>query len=108
MSYDCQACGACCCNSDQNKEEEFIDYVEILAREPLMKRPGLLRKLTVVNAAGERHMKLRGREQRCIALDGKLGEHVTCGIYQLRPKPCRDVKAGSTECKERRWERGIF
>ena len=105
--YDCQTCGACCCNSDQNKIEQFIDYVEVLPRDALRKQPALMKKLTVLNSAGEHHLMLRGREQRCVALVGKLGVEVTCSIYELRPKACRTVEAGSEECKERRAERGI-
>ncbi len=107
MTYDCQTCGACCCNSDQNKAEKFIDYVEVLKRDKLRKHERLLHKLTVPNDKGERHMILRGREQRCIALEGKLGESVSCTIYELRPSACRKVEAGSKECRDRRRERGI-
>lgn len=107
MKYDCQACGACCCNSDQNKAERFVDYVEVLKRDALRKEARLLRKLTVVNGRGERHLALRGREQRCVALEGKLGDRVACAIYSLRPSACRKVEAGSKECRERRAERGI-
>ncbi len=108
MTYDCQTCGACCCNSDQNKAEEFIDYVEVLPRDALAKQPPrVLRRLTVVNGQGERHLRLVGEEQRCIALKGELGQLVTCSIYELRPKPCRILEAGSSECRARRRERGI-
>jgi Fe-S-cluster containining protein len=107
VSFDCQACGACCCNTDENRDEEYVDYVEVTARSALRRRPELLRKLTVVNGKGERHMKLVGREQRCIALDGKPGVRVACAIYELRPSACRVVKPGSKECLRDRRERGI-
>jgi Fe-S-cluster containining protein len=61
----------------------------------------------VVNDAGETHLKLVGREQRCIALEGTLGKHVSCSIYELRPRPCRIVEAGSKECLARRRERHV-
>ena len=67
----------------------------------------LLRRLTVLNGAGERHMKLVGQQQRCAALDGKLGERVSCTIYELRPSGCRAVVPGSKECRRDRRERGI-
>ena len=108
MEFDCQACGACCCNTDENREEKYVDYVEVSSRSALGRRPDLLRKLTVVNARGERHMKLLGREQRCAALEGKLGVHVACTIYELRPAGCRAVKPGSKECLRDRRERGII
>jgi Fe-S-cluster containining protein len=107
MTYDCQTCGACCCNTDENRAEKYVDYVEVSARSALAKRRDLLRKLTVVNRAGERHMKLTGREQRCVALEGTLGASVRCTIYALRPGGCRAVEPGSAECRRDRRERGV-
>jgi len=104
---DCQACGACCCNSAENKAERFIDYVEVKPRDALSKRPQLLRHLCVINSGGETHLKLVGREQRCIALSGTVGEQVGCDIYPVRPKPCRTVEAGSKECRARRRDQGL-
>lgn len=106
-SFDCQSCGACCANSAPNRQEKYVDYVEVVARDKLARRPDLLRKLTVVNAQGETHLKLVGREQRCAALEGELGKAVSCSIYEVRPRPCRVVEAGSKECRERRKERRI-
>lgn len=107
MDFDCQTCGACCCNSDENRAEKFIDYVEVPKRARLQLQRPLLRKLTVVNGQGERHMRLVGRDQRCIALEGKLGVSVSCGIYELRPPACRRLEPGSEECLRDRRERGI-
>jgi hypothetical protein len=100
--FDCQACGACCCNSDENRAEGYRDYVEVTPRTALFRQPALLRKLTVLNGAGERHMKLRGEEQRCVALQGRLGVRVSCSIYPLRPPSCRQVEPGSRECRRAR------
>lgn len=107
IPLDCQACGACCANSRPNRAEQYRDYVQITGRDRLARRPDLLRSLTVLNDAGETHLKLVGREQRCIALEGKLGESVACAIYEVRPRPCRIVEAGSRECLARRRERRI-
>ena len=107
MTFDCQSCGACCCNTDENRAERYVDYVQVTTRSPLTRNPKLLRKLTVVNDRSERHMRLVGREQRCIALSGKLGERVSCTIYELRPAACRRVLPGSRECRRDRRERGI-
>ncbi len=107
MTFDCHACGACCCNTDENREERFIDYVEVSRRSALARHPVLLKKLTVLNGKGERHMKLIGREQRCVALEGELGGAVRCKIYELRPAGCRAVQPGSKECRRDRRERGI-
>ena len=107
MIFDCQSCGACCCNTDENRAERYLDYVQVTSRSPLLDHPPLLRKLTVVNARRERHMRLVGREQRCAALSGTLGERVSCTIYQLRPAASRRVRPGSKECRRDRRERGI-
>ena len=107
MSFDCQRCGACCCNSDENRAERYLDYVQVSARSPLARHPTLLRKLTVLNARGERHMRLLGREQRCAALSGEVGVRVSCVIYELRPAGCRRVEPGSKECRRDRRERGV-
>jgi len=107
VRFDCQACGACCCNTDENRGEKYVDYVEVTARAALRRHPGLLRRLTVLNAQGERHMRLRGAEQRCVALEGRLGQRVSCTIYELRPAACRRVQPGSRECRRDRRERGI-
>ena len=107
LVFDCQTCGACCYNTDENRAEAYLDYVEITPRARLRQHPALLRKLTVLNDKGERHMKLKGAEQRCIALEGKLGQRVSCSIYELRPPSCRVVKPGSKECRRDRKERGI-
>ena len=101
------ACGACCCNPDENREENFLDYVEVSPRSRLARTPSLARKLTVLNRRGERHMKLRGREQRCAALEGEVGAAVYCKIYDLRPAGCRSVEPGSAECRRDRRERGV-
>ena len=107
MTFDCRTCGACCCNTDENRAEGFLDYVEVPRRSALARHPRLLRKLTVLNDRGERHMKLRGSNQRCVALEGQLGVRVTCAIYELRPAGCRRVEPGSRECRRDRRERGI-
>ena len=104
---DCQACGACCCNSAVNKSEKFIDYVEVKPKDALFHRRGLVKHLCVVNSIGETHLKLIGREQRCIALAGDLGADVRCTIYEVRPKPCRTVEPGSEECLARRKDQKI-
>ena len=107
MIFDCQACGACCCNTDENRSEGYVDYVQVTRRAILSRNRSLLRKLTVLNDAGERHMKLRGPEQRCAALRGRVGVQVSCSIYALRPPSCRQVEPGSRECRRDRRERGI-
>ena len=71
----------------------------------LQKIKGVVDVRDGINPAGETHLKLVGREQRCVALAGRVGEKVGCTVYALRPMPCRDLAAGSVECLERRREK---
>lgn len=39
------------------------------------------------------YLAMRGtnqRQKRCIALEGTVGESVSCSIYNQRPTPCRE------------------
>lgn len=105
--FDCVSCGACCCNRDQNREIDYDEYVEVVKTDKIRKRPELMEKLTFTNKKGEVHMRLVGVNQRCCALSGRLGESVSCDIYEVRPGVCRRVKAGDEECRKARIERGI-
>ncbi len=106
MTYDCRRCGACCCNTSENEAEGYRDYVAIEPNNSLLKKSHLMRRFTILNDAGEPHMKLTD-DGRCAALRGELGEHVSCVIYQNRPSPCRRVEAGSALCERYRKDKGI-
>jgi Fe-S-cluster containining protein len=51
--------------------------------------------------------------RRCVALEGTVGESVSCGIYPLRPSPCRELQASwsqgerSEGCDRARALRGL-
>jgi Fe-S-cluster containining protein len=96
--FDCQACGACCCNTKKNIRLQHREYIEVMPSDPLFRRTPLLDKLTVLQDNGTRHMLLTGEEQRCAALEGALGEGVKCTIYHFRPEGCRQVTPGDEEC----------
>jgi hypothetical protein len=105
---DCITCGACCCNPSENRRDGYMDYVQVRTTDvALRKRPDLLDELTVVNASGERHMRLVGDEQRCAALHGEPGRAVACSIYAVRPRNCHLVRAGDPTCLRLRAEKGI-
>ena len=110
-SLDCQSCGACCCNPDENRAERFVDYIEVRKSERLNRKRESVRRFTVLNARGVRHMKLLiesgSGEQRCAALEGALGRRVSCLIYDDRLAGCRKVEAGDRRCLQYRRERGI-
>ncbi|KUM01816.1 YkgJ family cysteine cluster protein [Chromobacterium subtsugae] len=44
---------------------------------------------------------------RCAALQGEVGDSVGCGVYPLRPSPCREVEAGSAQCLKARASHGL-
>ncbi|MGZ3421260.1 MAG: YkgJ family cysteine cluster protein [Polyangiales bacterium] len=104
--YDCMSCGACCYNPDDNREIDYIDYIEIEVTDRVMKKPELVRRLVVLDDNLVPHMKL-DHHQRCVALKGQLGVKVGCTIYHDRPSGCRSFTAGSKRCKQYRKERGI-
>jgi Fe-S-cluster containining protein len=106
LTYDCQRCGACCCNPSENEAEGYRDYIAIEPNNSLLKKPHLVRRFTILNNAGEPHMKLAD-DGRCSALTGTLGERVSCVIYANRPSACRRVQAGSAACDRYRRDKGI-
>jgi len=105
-TFDCTRCGACCCNSEENRAEGYTAYVEVGRRDALNEHPELLERWTTPDAHGVPHLKL-DRDGRCLALKGRLGRRVRCEIYPLRPHGCRRVSEGSEACLRARRERGI-
>lgn len=104
--YECRQCGACCCNSPENRAEGFTDYIEVDARAPLWKKPELVRRLVVYTEEGEAHLRLHP-DGRCLGLRGRVGVKVNCTIYDDRPTPCRTVESGSALCRRYRVARGL-
>lgn len=104
--YDCQACGACCANPDENRREHFVDYVEVGPGSRLLTDPGLRKRYVAFNAEGAAHLRL-DPSGRCAALLGRMGARVRCAVYADRPRGCRLVEAGSARCLQARRERGV-
>jgi len=94
--FDCQRCGACCCNARDNREEGFGDWVEIERGAPLLRRRQLS-DLVVRGEDGRPHLRLDDNG-RCAALRGRVGDSVRCTIYSVRPRPCRRVEPGDSDC----------
>jgi uncharacterized protein len=85
--FDCKSCGACCCFKWswpvlRRDRSDAVNIPKEMVRSdfPLMK--------TIDN--------------RCIALDGKVGKSVCCKVYNDRPNSCRQFELGSDLCKEAR------
>ena len=39
---------------------------------------------------------------RCIALQGTIGEHVSCGMYEQRSSSCKEVQIADDQCNKAR------
>ena len=42
------------------------------------------------------------KNPRCIALEGSIGEQVSCGMYQLRSSSCKEVQIADEQCNKAR------
>lgn len=98
MSH-CQTCGACCVSFR-------VDFSVYESEEHGGRVPaGLAMELT------DTLCRLRGTDHtppRCTALTGRLGEKVSCGIYEWRPNPCREFEEGSDACAMARRRHGML
>lgn len=104
-ALDCLACGACCTNPDENRREGVHEWVELGPRDVILRRRRGER-LVVRDAAGVPHLRL-DPSGRCVALRGRIGQRVSCSIYEIRPRACRRVEPGSDRCLQYRRERGL-
>ena len=104
--YECRQCGACCCNSPENRAEGFTEYIEVDERAPLLKKPALVRRLVVYSDEGTPHLRLHP-DGRCVALRGSIGQQVRCTIYAERPSPCREFDIEHAACNRARQRHGL-
>lgn len=93
LSSLCQSCGACCAYS-ANWPRFSIESDEALEQIP----PAF------VNA---RQSGMRCKDDRCSALQGKIGAATACGIYAARPEVCRTCMPGDAECAMARRKFGL-
>ena len=88
----CRSCGACCAMFTV-----VIDASEIDDRG----RGGVPVCLTARALKNSYAMKgTEGKQKRCVALEGVVGQRVHCAIYMNRPGACRNFLAS--------WEPGII
>lgn len=88
---DCRECGACCA---------CFPYIGVRPTENVPERHFL--DVTVEGTSGEvtvdRFLRRKENDLTCAALEGELGSRVGCGIYENRPRVCRDFEPGSDKC----------
>jgi Fe-S-cluster containining protein len=89
----CQACGACCAYS-QNWPRFTIEEDAALDLIP----PELV---------NDRLSGMRCENDRCCALQGKVGIATKCGIYAMRPEVCHTCMPGDAECAMARRKFGL-
>jgi uncharacterized protein len=95
---DCTTCGACCA----------IDSTIITwAHKPIENSDENLNFLKINNYIdsyihGYFQMKTSKNCDRCIALEGTLGEKVSCNVYENRPSVCKNFEIGSKLCLDAR------
>jgi hypothetical protein len=101
-TFDCCACGACCClGFDVLLTEPEAETFEADPR--LAKLTWLYRSSGGLTARFLRKSEPTGH---CIALAGQLGG-VHCTIYSERPNLCRVFEVGSPDCLEARAKMGL-
>lgn len=97
-THPCLACGACCASF----RVDFAVY-------EMQEMGGTVPTGLAVEVNGST-CRMRGTEDvpiRCVALTGKVGEQVACGIYEQRPSPCRAFEAGDYACNKARMRHGL-
>jgi Fe-S-cluster containining protein len=98
-TLDCQQCGACCATYRVSFYWAEADdapggTVPVALTEPISP-----------------HMRcMQGtyaKQPRCVALQGEIGQHVACGIYDKRASTCHALQAGDAQCLKARASHGI-
>ena len=96
--HPCLRCGACCAAY----RVDFSNY-------EMQDMGGTVPVGLAVEVNGHT-WRMRGTDHvpiRCAALVGKVGEHASCGIYEWRPNPCRELEPGSYGCEKARARHGM-
>lgn len=89
----CRQCGACCAYSAS------WPRFSVESDDALALIPGRF--------VNERMSGMRCRDDRCAALEGKIGVAASCAIYAVRPEVCRTCMPGDAECAMARRKFGL-
>lgn len=82
VPHDCQTCGACCASFRVSFYWGEADDA-----------PGGIVPAQLTEAVSSYLRCMKGtasKPVRCVALEGEVGQRVSCGIYPLRPSACRE------------------
>lgn len=99
MFNPCLDCGACCA---------FFRVSFYWGETSLLQMTGVPE--THTEKLDAHRVAMRGTNQkqpRCLCLQGKVGEAVSCAVYEQRPSPCREFDAGSERCLKARMAHGL-
>ena len=91
MDNPCLSCGACCASFRVSFYWSEADPAT-----------GGVTPAELTTALTPFYVAMRGTDQsipRCVALQGEVGGCVKCGIYELRPSPCREFMPS--------WQNGV-
>lgn len=97
-AHPCLLCGACC-----------AAYRVDFSLHEMEDEGGSVPRGLAVEVNGST-MRMRGTDHvpvRCAALTGRVGERASCGIYEWRPNPCRELEPGSDACQRARARHGL-
>jgi Fe-S-cluster containining protein len=92
----CQQCGACCAS---------FRVSFYWAEAPERGLPD-----AIVEKLNPHLACMAGTNQpapHCRALEGAVGQNVTCSVYSQRPSPCREVEPGDAKCNQARATHGL-
>lgn len=88
-NFDCLTCGACCQHHRSvGVRKDDVNFGFLLGGGYIAES----------EEDGEFGMR-SGDNRRCIALEGAVGEAVSCSIYENRPAACRSYVAGAGQCE---------
>lgn len=97
---DCMTCGGCCA--------AFVN-INVKPDNPIASKDCW--EVTKATKNGEivtdRFIKRKETDFSCVGLEGKIGENVSCRLYENRPRSCRAFEAGSDRCHAVRRAYGI-
>lgn len=102
MTSPCQSCGACCAAFRVDFHPAELQGGAFAWGE------GVPLALTVpVTAQLRRMCGTDASPPRCAALQGEIGVAVACGIYPVRPSPCREFDIEHEACARARRRHGM-